>query len=159
MYFVVPSACNNNNNTRRRVARKHFSSRRKSEFELSVKCSVWSVKSSELRQCVGLCVCIYVCVCMRCVRVSWGSAWVSVCDVCVWVPVCVCLLLVKVFTVDIVKEVARRPPKPPTGGQAVRAFELLVKGNSKAHSSSLRYSSCTTESPGLIFQLPSYSAS
>ena len=29
--------------TRRRVARKHFSSRRKSECELSVKCSVWSV--------------------------------------------------------------------------------------------------------------------
>ena len=46
-----------------------------------------------------------------------------------------CLLLVKVFTVDIVNEVARRPPKPPIGGQAVtaqlivvRAFELLVRG-------------------------------
>ena len=35
--------------TRRRVARKHFSSRRKSECELSGKCAVRSVKSSELR--------------------------------------------------------------------------------------------------------------
>ena len=35
--------------TRRRVARKHFSSRRKSECELSSKCVVRSVKSSELR--------------------------------------------------------------------------------------------------------------
>ena len=35
--------------TRRRVARKHFSSRRKSECELSGKCVVRSVKSSELR--------------------------------------------------------------------------------------------------------------
>ena len=30
----------NTKNTRRRVARKHFSSRRKSECELSVKCAV-----------------------------------------------------------------------------------------------------------------------
>ena len=34
---------------RRRVARKHFSSRRKSECELSGKCVVRSVKSSKLR--------------------------------------------------------------------------------------------------------------
>ena len=27
--------------------------------------------------------------------------------------------MVKFFTVDIVNQVARRPPKPPTGGQAV----------------------------------------
>ena len=43
--------------------------------------------------------------------------WVSVCDVCVYeslsVCVCLCLPLVKVFTVDIVNEVARRPPKSP----------------------------------------------
>ena len=29
--------------------------------------------------------------------------------------------MVKVFTVDIVNQVARRPPKPSTGGQAVTA--------------------------------------
>ena len=40
--------------------------------------------------------------------------------------VCLCLLLVKVFTVDIVNEVARRPPKPPTGGQAVTAQLIVV---------------------------------
>ena len=53
-----------------------------------------------------------LCVCVMCVYES-----LSVC-------VCLCLLLVKVFTVDIVtivNEVARRPPKPPTGGQAVTA--------------------------------------
>ena len=36
----------------------------KSECELCVKCSVRSVKSSELRQCVGLCVCVYLCLCV-----------------------------------------------------------------------------------------------
>ena len=63
--------------TRRRVARKHFSSRMKSECELCVKCSVRSVKSSELRQCVGLCVCVYLCLCVYeslsvCVCVTLG---------------------------------------------------------------------------------------
>ena len=49
----------------------------------------------------------------------------SLCVMCVYesLSVCVrlCPLLVKVFTVDIVNEVARRPPKPATGGQAVTA--------------------------------------
>ena len=49
----------------------------------------------------------------------------SLCVMCVYeslsVCVCLCLLLVKVFTVDFVNEVARRLPKPPTGGQAVTA--------------------------------------
>ena len=60
--------------------------------------------------------------------------------------VCPCLLLVKVFSVHILNELARRPPKPPTGGHAVTA-QLIVA-----------YQSCTTKSPVLIFQLPSYSA-
>ena len=65
------------------------------------------------------------------------------CDVCVYeslsVCVCPCLLLVKVFTVDMVNEVARRPPKPPTGGQAVTAQLIVVsiwaagKGRSSVH--------------------------
>ena len=33
--------------------------------------------------------------------------------------------MVKFFTVDIVNQVARRPPNPPTGGQAVTAQLIL----------------------------------
>ena len=57
------------------------------------------------------------------------------------VCVCPCLLLVKVFTVHIVNELARRPPKPPTGGQAVTAHLIVVsiwaagKGRSSVHAS------------------------
>ena len=57
------------------------------------------------------------------------------------VCVCPCLLLVKVFTVHIVNELARRPPKPPTGGQAVTAQLIVVsigaagKGRSSARAS------------------------
>ena len=69
------------------------------------------------------------------------------CDVCVCVYeslsvcVCPCLLLVKVFTVHIVNELVRRPPKPPTGGQAVTAQLIVVsiwaagKGRSSVHAS------------------------
>ena len=63
---------------------------------------------SKLRQRVGLCV--------RCVCVYES---LSVC-------VCPCLLLAKVFTVHIVNELARRPPKPLTGGQAVTAQLIVV---------------------------------
>ena len=48
---------------------------------------------------------------------------------CVYESLSVCVsmsALVKVFTVDIVNEVARRPPKPPTGGQAVTAQLIFV---------------------------------
>ena len=34
--------------------------------------------------------------------------------------------VVKVFTVHIVNELARRPPKPPTGAQAVTAQLIVV---------------------------------
>ena len=64
------------------------------------------------------------------------------CDVCVYeslsVCVCPCLLLVKVLTVHIVNELARRPP---TGGQAVTAQLIVVsiwaagKGRSSVHAS------------------------
>ena len=71
----------------------------------------------------------------------------SLCVMCVCVYeslsvcVCPCLLLVKVFTVHIVNELARRPPKTPTGGQAVTAQLIVVsiwaagKGRSSAHAS------------------------
>ena len=53
----------------------------------------------------------------------------SLCVMCVYESLSVCVsmsALVKVFTVDIVNEVARRPPKPPTGGQAVTAQLIVV---------------------------------
>ena len=48
-WALRPHGVRTRGKTRRRVARKHFSSRRKSECELSGKCVVRSVKSSELR--------------------------------------------------------------------------------------------------------------
>ena len=76
---------------------------------------------------MSLCLCQCVCVCVsEYVEAVRGS----LCVMCVYeslsVCVCLCLLLVKVFTVDIVNEIARRPPKPPTGGQAVTAQLIVV---------------------------------
>ena len=57
-----------------------------------------------------------------------GSLCVMCVCVCESMSVCVCpcLLLVKVFSVHIVNELARIPPKPPTGGQAVTAQLIVV---------------------------------